>query len=322
MRTRNLSFQLEKTFPGVFLLQGWFGGLVTGLVYTAALCFWHPYEFTDAVFMSPYFFILGSFAGVFKSIVMWVPYRLTKIQVRPVTRVLITTIGTGVFALLLALTFGYGFKRPNDTAAWVLTLVAGGLPTAILVGSSVKPWELFTFGSIAVGDSRTRGRVGSKSVPATLGTFPLRFLSLIALGLWILACAGKVDLTQSVIGPAIGFFIPVIYLSYSAYVTFKSPHRFLLLVSCIALNLPLGLITFYAYSIPPGSFLYNENFPYVIGIGTAFLIAWAIFLSARLTAPTQRIIRETRLPELLKSAGHLDHHCLGSRFMEWQEHQA
>jgi len=309
MRTRNLSFQLEKTFPGVFLLQGWFGGLVTGLVYTAALCFWNSYQFTDAVFMSPYFFILGSFTGVFKSIIMWVPYRLTRIQVRPVTRVVITSIGTGVFAFLLALTFGYGLKRPNDTTGWVLTLIAGGLPTAILVGSNVKPWELFTFGSIAVGDSRTGGRVGSKSVPATLGTFPLRFLSLIALAMWILACAGKLDLTQGIIGLAIVFFIPVIYLLYSAYVTFKSPHRILLLVSGIALNLPVGLVTYLTYKIPRGSFLYTENLPYVIGIGSAFLIAWAIFLIARLTAPIKRTIGES-------------HGCLGSRFVRWQERHA
>jgi hypothetical protein len=323
MRTRNLSFQLEKTLPGVFLLQGWFGGIMAGLVYVAAICFWQSDKFTDAVFMSPYFFILGSFAGVFKSIVMWVPYSLIKIQVRPVTRVVITSIGTGVFAFLLALKFGYGLERPNDTAAWVLTLLVGGLPTAILVGSRVKPWELFTFGSIAVGDSRTGGRVGSKSVLATLATLPLRFLSLIALALWILAGACKVDPNQGIIGPAIVFFIPFIYLLYSAYVTFKSPHRVLLLVSCIALNLPMGLITCYAYIIKPGSYLFTEALPYVCGIGSAFLLAWAIFLVARLTAPTQRLIRETDLQEVLKSGGsHLDHHCLGSRFMEWQERHA
>jgi len=313
MRTRSLSFQLEKTVPGIFLLQGCFGGIVAGVVYVAAIFLSDEhFTVTEALFISPYLLILGSFAGLFKSIMMWVPYRLAKIQVRPVTRVAITSIGTGLFALLLALMFGYGFERPNDTAKWVLSLLAGGLPTAILVGSRVKPWELFTFGSLAVGDSRTGGRVGSKSVLATLATLPLRFLSLIALALWILAGACNFDPSQGLIRPAIVFFVPFIYLLYSAYVTFKSPHRVLLLVSCIALNLPVGLITCYAYIIAPGSYLFTEALPYVCGIGSAFLIAWAIFLVARLNVPTPKIIANSDS----------DHHCLGSRFVEWQENHA
>ena len=313
MRTKHLSFQLEKKRSGIFLLQGALGGAVAGLLYTAAICLWNqPLRFAEAVFMAVCLVIAGSVPGVFKSIIMWGSYCLTKIQVGPLTRVVITSIGTGVFALLLALKFGYGLERPNDTAAWVLTMLAGGLPTAILVGSRVKPWEIFTFGSIAVGDSRTGGRVGSKSVLATLATLPLRFLSLVCLALWILAGACEYDPNQGVIGPAIVFFIPFIYLLNSAYVTFKSPHRVLLLVSCIALNLPVGLITCYAYIIAPGSYLFTEALPYVCGIGSAFLIAWAIFLVARLNVPIPKII----------ASSDSDHHCLGSRFMEWQENHA
>jgi len=264
MRTRNLSFQLEKTVPGVFLLQGCFGGILGGLVYTAEICLSvQRFEFVDSVWIAAYLVIAGSVAGLCKSIIMWAPYILTKVQIRPAARVLITSIGSGVVALLLALKFGYGFERPNDTAKWVLALIAGGLPTAILVGSRVKPWELFTFGSIAVGDSRTGGRVGSKSVLATLATLPLRFLSLTALAFLILAYACKVDSMASFISFPIPFFIPFVYLLYSAYVTFKSPHRVLLLVSCIVLNVPVGLILYYAYRINRGSYLFNEALPYV-----------------------------------------------------------
>ena len=322
MRTKHLSFQLEETYIGLFLFQGLLGGILTGFVYLVAMSYWHHSRFIDALYMFSYCAIFGSIVGVIKATIMWFPYRLTGIQVRPAARVMITSIGTGAFALLLALKFGYGFERPNDTAAWVLTVFAGGLPTAILVGSRVKPWELFSFGSIAVGDSRTGGRVGSKSVLATLATLPLRFLSLIALALLILACVSKHDSTPRGIGPSSVFFV-VIYLLYTAYVTFKSPHRVLLLVSCIVLNLPVGLITCYAYGINPGSYLFTEALPYVCGIGSAFLISWAFFLVARLTAPTQKMICETDLREVLKSeTSHLDHHCLGSRFMEWQERHA
>jgi len=289
---------------------------VAGLIYTSALCLSKPdFTFTDALFTAPWLFTLGSIAGVFKSIIMWVSYALTKIQVRPATRVMITTTGTGILAFLLALKFGYGLERPNDTAAWVLTVIAGGLPTAILVGSRVKPWELFTFGSIAVGDSRTAGREGSKSVLATVATLPLRFLSLAALALLILAYASEVDSMGSFITLAIRFSVPFIYVLYSAYVTFKSPHRAVLLVSSIALNVPVGLITYYAYKINPRSYLFTEAVPFVFGIGSVFLLAWALFLVARLTAPTQKMIGET-------VDSHLDHHCLGSRFVEWQERHA
>jgi hypothetical protein len=310
MRTTKRSFELEKTLPGTFLFQGWLGGIVASVVYTAALCLsTGRFKFIDAVFMCCYLVIAGSAAGVIKSVIMWVPYVLTRIQVRAATRVAITSLATGVFAFLLALKFGYGLERPNDTAAWVLSMLAGGLPTAILVGSSIKPWELFTFGSIAVGDSRTGRRVGSKSISATLATLPLRFLSLSALALLILACASEYNPNDGLLSIAVGFFVPFVYLFYSAYVTFKSPHRIVLLVSCIVLNLPVGLITYFAYITRPGSYLFTEALPYVCAIGSAFLLAWAIFLIARLNAPTQRMIRES-------------HACLGSRFMEWQERHA
>ena len=49
-------------------------------------------------------------------------------------------------------------------------------PVALLFGSRVKPWELFTFGSIAVGEVNHRS--GSKSILGTLGSLPLRFLGI------------------------------------------------------------------------------------------------------------------------------------------------
>jgi hypothetical protein len=97
----------------------------------------------------------------------------------------------------------------------------------------------------------------------------------------------------------------------------------LLLVSCIALNVPVALVTYIAYSINPGSYFFNENLPYVYGVGSAFLLAWAVFLIARLTAPTYRMMPAIMLREVLKSGGsHVGHECLGSRFLQWQERHA
>jgi hypothetical protein len=325
MITRNLSFELEKNLPATFLLQGWCGGIVAGFVYTVAICLWEPsFKFLDAVAIAPYLAVAGSFVGVIKATIMWAPYILTKIQVRALTRVVLTTIGTGLFGVLAVLKFGYGYERPSNTAAWVLVLLFGGLPTAIMVGSRIKPWELFTFGSIAIGDSRTKKRVGSNNILATLGTLPLRFLSLIALALWILTFSCEPGMKKWWTLDVILFFlIPVAYLLFSAYVTFKSPHKILLLLSGLAANVPVALISFFAYEIySRGSWLGKAPL-YVSGICAAFVIAWVIFLAARLSVPTHSAMPTSRLREALKSGGaQVDHECLGSRFLEWQEHRA
>lgn len=321
MRTKHLSFQLEESYLGAFLFQGWLGGILTGFVWTVVMCYGKAGRFDQAWKIFICLGIIGIGVGVIKSTLMWGVYRFTRFQPRAIVRVVLASIGSALVAYGVGILFDT--RTTEDLVALVRIFVLGGLPTAVLIGSSVKPWELFTFGSIAVGDSRTGGRVGSKSVCATLATLPLRFLSLTALAVLILAYASKVDSMASFIGLAIRFFIPFMYFLYSAYVTFKSPHRVPLLVSGIVLNVPVGLITYYAYINGPGSYLFNPALPYVFGIGSAFLIAWALFLVARLTAPTQKMIDETDLQEILGGSGNdLDHHCLGSRFMEWQERHA
>jgi hypothetical protein len=74
MRTRNLSFELEKTLPATFLLQGWLGGILAGFVYTVALCLEKQrFKLTEAVIYCAYLVIVGSVIGVVKATILWAP---------------------------------------------------------------------------------------------------------------------------------------------------------------------------------------------------------------------------------------------------------
>ena len=305
MQTKHRSFQLEKTYLGAFILQGWFGGLVTGFVYLVILvanC--DKPELYEAAVVWFWLSVLGIMLGLVKSTIMWGAYRLTKIQTRAVTRVVLTSLCTGLFAFATGLYLGGA--RKNDLIAWVSTLVAGGLPTAILVGSSIKPWELFTFGSIA-----TRvGRSGSRNVLATLATLPLRFISIVGMACWILYVDCERRLNNWTSNTLLLSLLPLAYLLLSAYLTFRSPEKFVLFVIALVANIPLGIIVFSHYVITPEAYWLSDAPPYTGAICMSFLTAWMVCLVGRLSVRMDRMA----LP--------VGHHCLGSRFIEWQEQHA
>jgi len=304
MRTKHRSFQLEETYLGAFILQGWFGGLVTGFVYVIVIASFGKPDLYEAIVVLIYLSIFGSLLGVVKSTIMWGAYRLTKIQTRAVTRVVLTSLCTGLFALAIGLYLG-GAKT-NELVVWVSIFVVGGLPTAILVGSSIKPWELFTFGSIATRWNRS----GSRNVLATLATLPLRFISLAGMAFWILyvVCEGRRNSWSS--NTLLLSLIPVAYLLFSVYLTFRSPQKIVLFVIALLANIPLGIIVFFRYVNNPAAYWLSDAPPYTGAICMAFLTAWIVCLVGRLSVRIDHVV----LP--------VGHRCLGSRFMEWQEHHA
>jgi hypothetical protein len=313
MRARKLSFQLEETAYGTFLLQGWFGGILAGFVYTAALCVWEPpYHFFDAPFVALYFIALTNMLGVMKSILMWAPYRWKKFQPSAVTRVALTSIATGVFAFVTGRLYS---NDPNNWVPWMVVLVLGGLPTAVLVGSHIKPWNLFTFGGIA--GKRVR------SVWGTLGTLPLRFMSLLALAVWILYLAVQLGRDQWSWRRSLYFVFPATYLIVSATVTFRSPRKLLLLIIGVCVNIPVAMVASFPHAIRTEVFGEDDISLVIMFIGGVFLSTWAIFLLARLTVRTQRTFPITELNELLlRGLSERDHNCLGSRFSQWHESEA
>ena len=313
MRTRNRSFQLEETAYGTFLLQGWCGGILSGFVYTTALGFWEaPYYLFEALFVSIYFIALTNMLGVMKSIVMWAPYRWKKFQPRAATRIVLTSLATAVFAFVTGRLYS---NDPNNWIPWVIVLVLGGMPTAMLVGSSVKPWDLFTFGCIA--GKRVR------SVWGTLGTLPLRFMSLLALAVWILYLAIQLGRDQWSWRLSPFFVLPAVYLILSATVTFRSPRKLLLLIIGVCVNIPVAIVASFPHAIRTEVFAEGDISLAILVIGSMFLSAWAIFLLARLTVRTQRTLPITELNEgLLRALSERDHNCLGSRFSQWHESEA
>ena len=306
MRTK--SFELEETVPGIFLLQGWLGGILAAFVYVVAFClFERDLWLSDALMVTLYLSVLTGILGVMKSVIMWVPYRLTKFQPHAVIRVAIASIGTGCLAL--ALGFLIGPMSRNDRVVWVLTLLVAGLPTAILVGSKIKPWELFTFGSIAGKSVR--------SVWGTLGTLPLRFLSLVAVGAWILsvACTRGIDKRYFDLAAVLSFSL--VYFIFSAYITFRSPPKAILIVFGLVVNLPLA----FSVVLTCLNFTYlsldTDTLVLIGGIRSIFLAAWLLFFVARLSVSTRSIPIDDLRETLLKAYRERNHECLGSRFMAW-----
>jgi hypothetical protein len=328
MKRTNGPFQLEQTVPGAFFFQGLAGGMLAGFLLLVTITLWadHP-RFDWLIFFTPFYLVLAGTIGVLQATLIWGTYRLTRIQLRALARVAITIFCIGLIAFLIALKQENVNEINFAIGAGVNFLIF--LPVALLVGSSIKPWEFFTFGSIATG--KNANRLGSKSVLATLGTLPLRFMSFFALAFWVLtnACErerqsddGKwvADYTFPPIdvGIALVLGIPVIYLLFSLYVSFRSPRKTVLLISGLAINIPLGFIAFYSNVIYIEGDWWSEAFYMIKTASTWFLIAWGPFLASRLSVRLNSIVDGGPVNALQNELRNQNHHCLGSRFLKWQ----
>ena len=313
MKTTTRPFQLEETVPGTFLLQGFAGGALGGFTYVVASVLWasHP-RFSTVIFLTPFFMIAGAILGVFKASFMWGFYRLTGIRMGALARVAVASIGAFALATFFTLYF------ESDFANWLFITLAPAVPTALFVGSSIKPWDLFTFGSVVV----DRERVGSGSVLATLGTLPLRLLCLIALALWLLLYScGRPNWEPLISSELNGiiFDYSLVYLAISAYLTFRTPRKIILPAWGLLLNLYIFLSFLFFRSSYTSTHLPRKWIASVT-LGT-FLIAWAVFLVARLAAPTNEEPL-TILPAASPGPKIVEHQCLGTRFLEWQKRVA
>ena len=321
MNNKPGSFQLEQTIPGAFIAQGLFGGALGGFVaaYIAAIA-WKENNFLMTVDLTSLAVFTGGIVGMIKATLMRGLVLLTGIKYRAITRVATTSILTCLCVAVAGrqLNFEEKFLR-----GWLIWSFAVGIPVALLVGSRVKPWEIFTFGSIAAGEVDHRS--GSRSILATLGTLPLRFLSITATVLLILylppefarsSSVGEVFLVILFLGVA-GFY-PI----FSAYLTFRSPRKIILVVIGVVINFPIFLIWLIAFR----EYLQTSSekvLSIYVAISSSFLLAWVIFLIARLGAklsPAPSLSISSN--KSIAAAPSLDHQCLGSRFAEWQQRVA
>lgn len=333
MKTTNRPFQLEQTVPGTFFFQGLAGGLLAGFLLIVGITLWDDRpNFNWLIFFTPLYLAIAGTIGVLQATLIWGTYRLTRIQLRVPARVAITIFCIGLVAFLIALKQENVNEKNFAIGAGITFLTF--LPIALLVGSSIKPWELFTFGSIANGKNANRS--GSRSVLATLGTLPLRFMSIFALFFWTFTNACEREPTDAYdprwgvayafpaidISMALVLGLPVIYLLFSIYVSFRSPRKIILLISGLAINIPVVFIAFYSnYSnvIYLEGNWWSEAFFMIKTACTWFLIVWGLFLASRLSVRLNKVAAVNVLHSDLRNQ---KHHCLGSRFLEWQERNA
>jgi hypothetical protein len=278
------SFALENVLPGTFVLQGILGGILGGLIYvwTTSLCGPKP-NFNETLLSIPLVLFLGAILGAIEALIFWIVYLASDLRMSAGIRAALMINTLGVIALFLG---GFSLRNDDYFSAYLVIALLCALPTALLVGSRVKPWGLFTFGSIAVYDKAVRKREGSRNVPATLGSLPLRFLSLFVLVIWILKFSCERKFGQDVISTAEMFVTPAVYPALCAYVSFRSPRKWSLLTMGIAINPPLGLIS-------TAAFVNRSDIPCfgslpLTAVYLAFVIAWGLFLTARLNVRTSQ----------------------------------
>lgn len=314
MRTK--SFQLEQTVPGSFFFQGLAGGMLSGFIFALTIPFWaqnrlHP---SWVISLTLFYMTIGAVVGVVKATFMWGAYRITGFQIRVLTRVAATTICIVVIGGLIY--YKAGITDNEQFAIGVAIAWLSALPVSLLVGSRVKPWEFFTFGSIAASNGT---RIGSRSVLATLGTLPLRFLSIFGLVVWSLTFVCMRFTETDVIGDELLITVPIIYLLVSTYLTFRSPRKLFLLVIGILINVPTAFLFYLSYEINFKDDRYGEEIPMAVNMTGEFLLAWVLFLVARLCVGLRTRTMPVRPPVVFYPHKESEHHCLGSRFSEWHE---
>ena len=136
IRAMSLPFELEDTFPGVSLLQGVVGGMLSALIYIVIVSLYF-----QTILLALYMLIaigIGGMYGFFVTVPLWAIYRLTGIRMTAPVRIPISTIS---LTLLLAV-FRYPFIEVDlyKFANAALVCVLPSLPVALLVGSRVRPW--------------------------------------------------------------------------------------------------------------------------------------------------------------------------------------
>lgn len=321
MRTKSLPFQLEQSTGGAFAVQGLAGGMILGFIFTVAMLIAYPdrNNLLIVFYIYPIMAVTGLF-GLIKSLPFGAMYHVWGIRMRAPMR-----IASGTISLtLLASYFSY---QQYDDDPWLLPTIAGwcfllSLPIALLVGSRVRPWEIFTYWRVTFRKHGIKERLRSKGSLAILGVMPLRLLSLGGLGIWIVATAGswfvdEKDVTESVLF----YVVPITYLVMSAYVTFRSPTRFVLLAIGLVANLPISFMCLFGYTIFPEGYWNNET-PTFLAIADAILIcAWVALVTTRFSIKAEHFLPLDARAHSKVGTRH-NHDCLGSRFLEWREHAA
>lgn len=278
---------------GSFLAQGLVGGALGGFIFVFLSTLREGSSgFAATVYSTSFCMVVGSIIGVIEAACAWGLYN-SGIQLRAATRVSVVS----VVATLIVVLAGFQFKGVESALSYLLMMTLSfAVPPALLAGSNFRPSELFTFGTIAVRGVGFDELYESKSGWAIAGTLPLRFLSLVIAGLWLLYVANEPKDYASSIQVAIITGLPLLYTGISTFLTFRSPGKLLLLLLGIGGNVPVllgGLLCFGVSRTYP-----SMHYLLVLSeICLAFLFSWTIFLMARLSVDTSKLMPLSILPD-------------------------
>ena len=319
MRTKSLPFQLEEKTGGAFVVQGLAGGMLTGFLFTLAMLIAYPSPANlEAVFFIYPFMAMTGVFGLIKSIPLGAMYHVMGIRMKAPARIATSTIGLTLLGSCLS--------HPRFDP-WVVSIILVwcfliSLPTALLVGSRFRPWEIFTYWRVTFRKHGIPETLRSTRILAILGVLPLRLLSLFGLGIWIVATVASWSIGQkSLTERVLLYVIPITYLAVSAYLTFNSPSKFVLLAIGLVVNLPITYLSLFGHSVFPESYWKLEAPMYLAIAYTGFICAWTAFLTTRfVVAPKDFLPASARA--YFKVNNKHEHDCLGSRFLEWREHAA
>ena len=278
---------------GNFLAQGIAGGALGGFTYVFLITLREGSSDMWMVLSStPFCMIIGSIIGVIEAACVWVLYSSAGIRLRAATRVSIAS----VVATLIVVVAGFQFEGIERALITLLmSFLSFAVPPALMVDSNVRPWKLFTAGYIAERDDGIDHLFESKSAWAIAGTLPLRFLSLTIAGLWLLYIANQPKGNEPNLWLALVYGLPLLYTGISAFLTFRSPGKLLVLFLGIGGNIPVviaGLICFSLYT----SF-HSTTRLLLSEICLAFVFSWTIFLMARLSVDTSKLMPLSILPD-------------------------
>jgi len=291
-----------KTQPtlGNFLAQGFAGGALGAFIYVLLSTLRQENsDFLALLTFTPFCMIIGSIIGVIEAACTWGLYNSAGIQMRAATRASVVSI----VATLIVVLAGLQFKGVDSALSSLLMMTLSfAVPPALITGSNIRPSELFTFGTIAVRGVGFDELFESKSVWAIAGTLPLRFLSLGIAGLWLLYLAHRADIDGLNDSAIIVGGLPLLYTGISAFLTFRSPGKLLLLLLGIGGNIPVvlgGLLAFSLYC----SFPSMNDLLVLSEICLAFLFSWTIFLMARMSVDTSKLMPLSILPDKVLPPG-------------------
>lgn len=278
---RKAARECEKKTILTFLSQGAVGGMVGYFVITTFFVIHQPtgYNFVYLVAL-PVILMFGSTIGAVAGVFVWLPGVVLKRRLGFVARAGMAT--AAVLAQGYAFSFVTGLEESDQwSLAWVIAcLCAISLPVAIVTASGIKPCRL-----LALGSGQRKGRHNIGSWLAVPFGFLLRVASifglleaLMVLALWISArTVDWLDWPAREELPAIG--LAILYFAVSAFLSLRSPRKFVLLPMAILLNLPLVGLMEHSRGIDM-SFANEVQYTFM-----GFICLWVVYVLGRLIAP-------------------------------------